>query len=263
MKKILFGLLFFASVCRPGFSQDFTETKSDHFIVYSKDVPEEFVNTVIDFSEKYYNELTDKLGFTRYDYWTWDKRARIYVFPDQETYVRETRQPAWSSGVTSYETKTIWTYPRASGFFDSLLPHEIGHIVFREVIGSRHVPLWLEEGVASYLEQAKRIGADKIVFEAMNQNVFIPLDQLSAIDGVELRQRQDVNLYYAESVSLISYLIEKFGASSFNQFCKKIKEGKTIDDALSYAYFDIRNAHRLGELWEEFLRDKLKAKSQV
>jgi hypothetical protein len=258
MKKIILGFMILLMAQGIARGADFLEKKSDHFIVYYKDVPEEFINSVIDFSERYYNDLTEKLGFTRYNYWTWDQRAKIYIYPDQETYLQETKQPGWSSGTASYETKTIWAYPREAGFFDSLLPHEIGHIVFREVIGSHLVPLWMEEGVASYLEQAKRIGARKVVLDSLKDRTFIPLDQLSKIDGYALRGREDVALFYAESVSLISYLIEKFGTSAFNELCRQIKDGKSFEDALSSAYFDVRNLANLQESWEGYLRDQQK-----
>lgn len=259
----IFFILFFSltATLHAGLADDFTEEKGTHFIVYYKDVPADFVKTVIEFAEKYYDELTQKLEFTRYTYWTWDRRAKIYIYPDQETFQRETKQPGWAGGMASYEQKTIWTFPHGAGFFDSLLPHEIGHIVFREVIGSRTVPLWLEEGVACYLEQAKRIGSEKLVLDALGNKTFIPLEDLGKIDAASLRQYANANLFYAESISIVTYLVDKFGARAFNDFCRKLKDGKSLDDALSFAYFDLRNSRDLGVFWENALREKIKKKS--
>lgn len=242
------------------FADGMQEKKSTHFIVYYEGVPEDFVDTVIRYSEGYYTDLTERLGFRRFDYWTWDNRAKIYIYPDQETYAVQTRQPQWSGGVVSYADKTIWTYPRESGFFDSLLPHEIGHIVFREVVGSARgsVPLWLDEGVACYLEEARRVGANILIFKAMRNNTFIPFSALNRITPYMLRQRSDVDLFYAEAVSLVSYLIEKYGTAAFNDFCRKLRDGKSLERALSYSYFYIRNVNDLGELWERELRDQMK-----
>ncbi|MFH1692621.1 MAG: peptidase MA family metallohydrolase [Candidatus Omnitrophota bacterium] len=257
--KLLLCFLLFFPVCF-SFASDMREKKSTHFIIYYEGVPEDFVGTVIKYAEGYYTDLTEKLGFRRFDYWTWENRAKIYIYPDQETYTKETRQPAWSGGVVSYQEKSIWTFPRESGFFDSLLPHEIGHIVFREVVGSgrRSVPLWLDEGVASYLEEAKRVGANMFILKAMRNNTFIPFAELNRITPSMLRQRSDVDLFYAESVSIVSYLIEKFGATAFNDFCRKLRDGKSLDRALSFSYFYIRNSDDLGEFWERYLEDKLK-----
>lgn len=259
MKKTwIFFLLWFLCATPSARAGDFLAEKSTHFIIYyDKGVSKDFVRTVIDYSERYYNELTQKLGLVRFDYWTWDERAKIYLYPDQETYMRQSGQPGWSGGVAAYEQKSIWTFPREAGFFDSLLPHEIGHIILREAIGSRRVPLWFEEGIASYLEQAKRYGAEKIVLNAMRDQSFVPFKDLSAINGSSLQMVGDASLFYAESVSLVSYLIDKFGVERFSYLLRKIKDGMAFDDALAYAFFDIRSESDLGKFWEEHLRKKL------
>ncbi len=258
MKALIFSLILYLSF--PGFllAEDFKEKKSTHFVVYYYQIPEDFIDSVIEYSERYYEQLIEKLGFTRYDYWTWDNRAKIYLYPDQDSFSKATGQPAWSGGVAAYEKKTIWGFPRESGFFDSLLPHEIGHIVFREAIGRmRRVPLWLEEGVASYMEQAKRFGSEKLILDAMGNKTFIPLEELTLIDTNKLRSGIDVNLFYAESVNIVSFLIDKFGERSFSDFCRKIRDGKSVDDALSFAYFHIRSTDDLSTFWEGQLREKL------
>jgi hypothetical protein len=258
---VLVALFLLAEI--PVFAQgkevNLLENKSTHFIVYSDpDVPKDFVKTMLDYAERYYKELTEKLGFTLFDYWTWDNRAKIYIYADQESYVRETGQPSWSGGIAAYDQKKIWTYPRGAGFFDSLLPHELGHIIFREVIGARAVPLWLEEGVASYLEVAKRFGSEQMVMSALQGNTFISLTDLSRIDGHALRSGGNVELFYAESISVIKYLLEKFGVDRFNRLCEKIRDGRKIDDALVFAYFDIRSVEDLGKFWEQSLKMKNK-----
>lgn len=245
-------------------SSEMLQKKSDHFLVYyAPEVSGEFADTVLEYAEKFHNELTDKLGFRRYNYWTWDNRAKIYVYADQESYAQATKQPSWSGGAASYETKTIWTFPRDAGFFDSLLPHEIGHIIFREVIGAHRVPLWLEEGVASYLETAKRFGSEKMVLDALRDGSFIPLKTLSKLDTYALRGEHSVLLFYAEAISVISYLINNFGVDRFNRMCEKIRAGKSLDVALGYAYFDISSEEDLGELWERSLREKINLKKRT
>lgn len=237
---------------------DFEEQKSTHFIIYyDKNVSTDFIRTVADYVERYYNELTEKLKLVRYDYWTWDKRAKIYLYPDQETYMKETHQPSWSGGVAAYDQKTIWTFPREAGFFDSLLPHEIGHIVLREAIGARRVPLWFEEGIASYLEQAKRYGAERRVLESLKDGSFIPLTRLSSMDVGDLQSPLvDVQLFYAEAVSVINYMMDKFGVEKFGYLFRKIRDGLSFDDALAYTYFDIRSTEDLAEFWENYLKGK-------
>ena len=109
--------------------------KSAHFIVYYKKAQEKFIAQTIDGAEEYYKSIANNLGFNRYEFWTWDKRAKIYIYNDAQDYQEKTGKPAWSGGHAYYHEKVIETYPWAGGFFDSLLPHELGHIIFREFIG--------------------------------------------------------------------------------------------------------------------------------
>jgi len=108
-------------------------------------------------SENSYKEIYSNLGFTRYRYWTAGNRTKIYIYDDVDDFVSNGGQAHWASGVASARSKVIQTFPAAHGFFDSTLPHELGHIIFREFIGHDvRVPLWFEEGVAMYQEKAKQ-----------------------------------------------------------------------------------------------------------
>lgn len=227
---------------------------SDHFIVYYYRVPETFVRACLECAEKCYKDLTDQLGFTRHEYWNLEGRARVYLFPDRESYLRQTRVPAWSDGAAQSDRKTIWTYQQDHGFFDGVLPHETGHIVLREAVGGRAIPLWLEEGVACWLEPTRRADAEPQVRRALRENRFIPLAQLNRITPETLAQRADVALFYAESVSLVSFLVDRYGKSGFHDFCSALRDGKSVDDALSRAYSGLQNAASLAEAWEKRLR---------
>jgi len=254
-------ILFLALLCcgaTPAYAGvDFQKTSSRHFeVYYEKSVDESFVKEALAFAEKYYGELTEKLGFVRYDYWTWDERARIYIYADQESYLKETGQPEWSGGVASYREKIIKTFPRSAGFFDSLLPHEIGHIVLREVIGSHDVPLWLEEGVASYLEPARRFGSQKMVQDAIEKGTFIPLESLNGMRPSSMSDKEQIELFYAESVSLLTFLIEEFGIDRFNTICDKVRDGKSFERALQLTLFGVQSLEDFSRMWEDSLRKK-------
>src|SRR3989338_7116526 len=124
------------STCSFAFDdKGWNEEKSAHFIVYYKNAEERFVRQTIDKAEEYYKSIAENLGFTRYDFWLWDKRAKIYIYDSAEDYQAATGKPAWSGGVAFSHQKVIETYPWAQGFMQSLLPHELGHIIFREFIG--------------------------------------------------------------------------------------------------------------------------------
>lgn len=239
------------------FAEELLEKRSDHFLVYyDKRIPADYVSSTIVYCEKYYRDITDSLGYTRFNFWTWDDRAKIYIYPDQAAFRKYTNQADWAAGAASYETKTIWTFPQMAGFFDAILPHELGHIIFREVIGTyTEVPLWLEEGAASFQEAGKRHNAPKAISQAMREGRFIPLDKLSQIDVRLLTDRYEVDLFYYESVNIVDYLVTKYGASKFAEFCGELKKGGGMDNSLRRV-FDIKDLSDLNGRWAGYIRGK-------
>jgi len=62
--------------------------------------------------------------------------------------------------------------------------------------------------------------------------------------------------FYAESVSLVEYLIRKYGADSFAKLCSQIRDGKELNDALRFTYPDsIRSIESLESGWRQYLTD--------
>jgi len=230
--------------------------KSTHFIVYYKDAQARFVRQVIDKAEDYYSSIADNLGFRRYDFWLWDKRAKIYIYNDAQDYQSNTGKPSWSGGTAHYSSeKVIETYPWAQGFFDSLLPHELGHIIFREFIGREsNAPVWLDEGVAMYNEKLKHTQIKKELFKALEENRIIPLEKLSTINILFVSDPEEVKLYYAEAFSAVDYLIKEFGKDHFVEFCRALKERKPFDEAINSGYRIFKNLEELNKSWIRYIK---------
>src|SRR3990167_5332979 len=172
------AVLLLAVVCGPWTvdvsAQDWQQVKGDHFIVYySKDAA--MAKEVSKKAEIYYNKVATDLGYARHsNFWQWDKRVKIYLYATPEDFQKTTGQPAWSHGMASYMDKTIHAYETSEQFLESILPHEITHLIFRDFVGFEgQVPLWLDEGVAQWQEDAKRANARTFMRElVMNGDVF-------------------------------------------------------------------------------------------
>ncbi len=231
------------------------EHRSSHFVIYFKEAPLDFIQTVEENAERYYEEITLNLGFTRYESWTWDQRAKIYIYNDQEDYVASSRQIQWSHGAAAVKEKTIRTFPSAHGFFDSTLPHELGHIIFREFVGFQaDIPLWFEEGVAMYQEKAKRWGAQKVVQRAMAENKFISLPDLGRLRLNNNTPAERVDLFYAEAASVVYYLITEFNKSRFVSFCQELKEGQDFNNSLQAVYNRFKDVREFNDAWVKYLQ---------
>jgi len=200
--------------------------------------------------------IADNLGFSRYEFWTWDKRARIYIYDDTQDYQEKTGKPAWSGGHAYYHEKVIETYPWAGGFFDSLLPHELGHIIFREFIGTQNnAPVWLDEGVAMYQEKNRRKDIKPTLLQAIEEKKFMSLEKLSQLNIGFVEDKSVVELYYNESVNVVEYLISRFGKDNFVKLCKALKERKNFEQAVTEAYRVFKNLEDLNKNWLKYIKE--------
>ena len=227
-------------------------SSSTHFLVYYQNAPEKFIEEAKEKAESFYDKIADDLGFRRYDFWLWDKRAKIYIYDTAQAYRQDRQEPEWSYGCAAVEEKTIYTFAYAERFFDSILPHEIGHIIFREFVGFHNpaVPLWLDEAVASY-EQDLRSSTDSLIKAALKNKDFIPLDELARFDlSGQSNAGGRVNLFYAESVNLLEFLIKKFGQDSFIEFCRQLRDKHDFQSSLA-AVYPYSTLEELGQEWQK------------
>jgi len=230
------------------------EHRARHVLIYYKEAPIDFVKTVEKEAEDAYKEITKNLGFYRTESWSFDDRAKIYIYDDREDYIENSKQHKWSHGSASARKKTIRTFPTAHGFFDSTLLHELAHIILREFIGYRSwVPLWFDEGVAMHQERAKRFGSNRDVRKAMEEGKFIPLEDLGRMRLTSATDEETILLFYAEAASIIHYLITELGDFRFVQLCRNLKKGDSFETALKSAYGRFETIKELGKAWERYL----------
>ncbi|MCU0651915.1 MAG: peptidase MA family metallohydrolase [Candidatus Omnitrophica bacterium] len=251
---LFFVLLSCWQVCSASATDKWNTEKSTHFIVFYKEAKEDFIRQLLNYAESYYDKIAENLGLRRYDFWLWDNRAKIYIYNDSKDYIESTHQPVWSAGYAQVGEKTIYSYPYAKGFFETVLPHEMGHIIFRETVGLTNpaVPLWLEEGVAIYQENSALRQAGWQLKQALRENKFISFKALSTAAPSLMKDDAEVSLFYLESLSLVDYLIKEFGRESFLIFCQRLKELKDFRKALSTTY-PFADTQSLGEAWEKYL----------
>ncbi len=260
------------------FAQEWQEISGEHFIVYFIQ-DDKFAKEVADRAEFYYQRIATDLGYPRYSkFWTWDNRAKIYVYPDHESYLKATGQPKWSQGVAQYKTRSIISYVWSSGFMDSLLPHEMAHLIFRDFVGFKgEIPLWLDEGVAQWAEEPKRNQIKAMARYLYDSDTIIALSDMMKLDirlitddskvyirptrtktgepGVLFLSKGNlINTYYLQAVSLVGFLIEKYGSYAFADFCRELRDGKSMEDAFRGAYpVRINNLDELENKWREYL----------
>ena len=255
-RVILLFILYFAmnSTCVAHAEDEWKERKGNHFILYYKNAPLDFVKSVEEMAEYYYEEITRNMGFTRYKGWTWDGRARIYIYDNAEDFQQVGEYAMWAEGVASSRQRVIRSFPAAHGFFDSTLPHEMGHIIFREFVGFKaKIPIWFEEGVAMYQEKARRWGANEVVRQAIKDGKFMSLKDMTALELSGRMNTETIQLFYAESASIVNYIIDELGQQRFTNLCRKLQAGDPFEWVFTSVYVRFKDLDALNKAWVDYL----------
>ena len=234
-------------------TQQWKQKNTSHFIVYYKKAPKFFINKLLRSAETYFRDITQDLGYRRSQAWGWKNRALIYVFASPEDYMQSTGAAAWSGASVDYRNKIINTYPDAPNFFENILVHELTHIIFREYVkfGS-NVPLWLDEGVAVFMEKKQEAALYKKRLRALNrQNALLDLRELTAITSVMNFASDKAGIFYVQSYCLVLFLMERHGREYFEQFCYSLRIGRDLEKSLSFAY-NIDSLEQLQKQWQDY-----------
>jgi hypothetical protein len=66
--------------------------------------------------------------------------------------------------------------------------------------------------------------------------------------------------FYAQSVSLVGFLIEQHGSERFRIFCGQLRDRKDLEDALRFAYPEsLRNIVDLERAWKKYMLEQQEA----
>lgn len=263
--KILFLFFLFCEFClaRFAFSQesDWQNVKGKHFIVlYQDDKDRVEANRISRLAEKYYVSIGREIGYTRYsNFWTWNDRVQIILFPNKRIFLEQTGHPEWARGgaldIGFSGQKVIVSYAGQAEFFDEILPHEISHLVLYDFIGFDHkIPTWFSEGVAQLAEAGKAEKSDLVMRLMLRLNRYYPIDSLNGINIQYERNAEYVELFYAESVSVVSFLIKKFGSESFGRLCRAMSDGSSLEVAMKRVYRNMFSSYSdLEKKWIQYL----------
>ncbi len=112
--------------------------------------------------------------------------------------------------------------------------HELSHIVVGLATDNPYsaLPSWLDEGLAMYAEGQLPDENVQALDDAVHLDALLSLRSLSSYTG----QAGEVDLFYAESYSVVSYLLDTYGRDKMTQLLAVFAEGTLQDDALRQVY---------------------------
>jgi hypothetical protein len=195
-----------------------------------------FARELMDACQEGLARLTQDIG-------TYPERPiKIYIYAsDSDLKGAMISSNEWSGGVafTDFGIIAINIPPSELDWGKKALVHELTHLVVRQVTFSPYgqLPLWLDEGLAMYnegeLDPVFRSYLEKAILEDKLISVRSLCSPFSAYS-------EKASLSYAESYSLVEYLLDNYGQGKMLNLLALLKQGNTYDEALTAVYgFDI------------------------
>lgn len=168
----------------------------------------------------------------------------------------------WTGGVafTEYGIIAIGVPPDELEWGKKALAHELGHIVIHQMTFSPYgamLPTWLDEGLAMRAEGEPDPYLQGWLKKAIDQQKLISVRRLSSPFSAKPEQAY---ISYAQSQSLVDFLIQNYGKDKMLRLLQLLKQGSTCNEALTTVYgFD---QDGLDELWRDYITKQMHSLSE-
>jgi hypothetical protein len=178
--------------------------------------------------------------------------VKIYIYESTQDLQGAMIFPAdWTGGVAFAEFGII-AIGINQGTLDwgkGALAHELTHLVVHQMTFNPYsgMPTWLDEGLAMYNEGSLDPSFTNILKTSMKNNTLISVRSLASPFSADANEAL---LSYAQSYSIVEYLVTTYGQGKMLDLLNTFKEGSTYDDAFRKVYgFDMEG---LNSLWLKY-----------
>ncbi len=180
-----------------------------------------------------------------------EQPVTIYIYANPSDLLGSMIFPQeWTGGVTftEYSIVAIGIAPNMLDWGVRTIAHELTHLVIHQVTFSPYggLPAWLDEGLAMNAEGEMDPAYAKILRSAVADNKLISVRSLASPFSA---YAEEAYLAYAQSDSLVNFLVESYGQGKMFELLNIFKQGSSYDEALVKVYgFDMDG---LDALWRQ------------
>lgn len=158
----------------------------------------------------------------------------------------------WTGGVayTTYGTVAIGINSGNLEWGKRAIVHELAHLVTHQVTFNPYnsLPVWLNEGLSMYAEGEIEPVFESYLEQAVLQDTLISVRSLASPFSAYPAKSY---LSYAQSLSLVEFLIDNYGQQKMFELLNTFKQGSGYDTALMAVYsFDMDG---LDALWQDYI----------
>ncbi|MFC1846563.1 peptidase MA family metallohydrolase [Chloroflexota bacterium] len=182
-----------------------------------------------------------------------EKPVRLYIYASSQDLLGAIIFPQeWTGGVayTTFGVVAIGINENNIEWGKRAIVHELMHLVTHQVTHNpyNYLPVWLNEGLSMYAEGEMGYTFESYLQQAVLNDRLISVRSLSSPFSADARISYQS---YAQSMSLVEYLIEGYGQDKMLALLNTFRQGSTYDSALMQVYgFDMDG---LNELWREYI----------
>ena len=177
----------------------------------------------------------------------------LYIYADAQDLQGSMIFPQdWTGGVafTRYGTIAIGVAPYALNWGKRAVVHELTHLVTHQMTFNPYsdLPTWLNEGISMYAEGKLEAVYTVYLNRAVAQDDLLSVRSLASPFSAYAEKSY---LSYAQSYSLVKFLIDEYGSDKMYELLKTFKQGSSYDGALMQVYSF--NMDGLNSLWRDYV----------
>jgi hypothetical protein len=156
----------------------------------------------------------------------------------------------WTGAVNFSGTGCIAIGLGPASWMDKVIPHELTHAMLDQVTKPPFgdIPRWLHEGMAVRSEGGMSVEERAALADAIRDDTLI---SLRVLNSAFADAREQAILSYAESNSLINFIIEQHGTEKLGELIAVFAEGAHYDDAM-LEIFGV-DMDGMEDLWREHI----------
>ncbi len=182
-----------------------------------------------------------------------EKPVKLYIYANAQDLREAMIYPQeWTGGVafTRYGIIAIGIASDNLYWGKRAIAHELTHLVIHQMTLNPYndLPTWLDEGLAMHTEGALGLEYTAYLNKAIAEGSLISVRSLSSPFSAYAGQSY---LSYAQSYSLVEFLIGKYGQAQMLELLLTFRQGSSYDGALEKVYgFDM---DALDTLWQDYV----------
>jgi hypothetical protein len=183
----------------------------------------------------------------------WNPKCRLFIHSSLSTYSAATENRATSSGYSVTHSsrgrivsQRIDLLKDGSDTLNAVMPHELAHVLLSNYFVRRPLPLWAEEGLAVLAETPEIRNAHRKNLDtyARRGTLFSTQDIMGMREYPTGEQR---GVFYAQSVSLVEFLISRRGTPQFMEFLSLA--GRQGSESVLKRMYGVANLQQLHQDW--------------